>query len=134
MTEIGIKHDGADGKSPTKDRWDLLPLGTIREIVKVLGYGSRKYKDWNWIHVEDAKERYYSALLRHLVAWRTGESHDPESNLHHLAHVLCNGVFLLWFELGGDELHKGIGSPPTSTSDGSTRRPVPPTGEVPSIP
>jgi len=37
--------------------------------------------------------------MRHLNAWRLGESIDPESGLHHLKHALTNVIFLMWFEL-----------------------------------
>lgn len=97
----GIKYDGE------KPRWDLLPLRPIREIVKVLTYGAKKYSDYNWTRVEPFKERYFAALMRHLDAWRTdGETHDPESGLHHLAHAGCCLVFLLWYELIRGEKRK----------------------------
>jgi len=98
MTEKGIKFDSE------KPRWDLLPLRPVREIVKVLTHGSVKYEDFNWVKVKPFKERYFSALMRHLDAWWTdGEQIDPESGLHHLGHAGCCLIFLLWNELkGGD--------------------------------
>jgi len=88
----GLKYDSG------KLRWDLLPVETIEEIVKVLTMGANKYADNNWKLLDKADDRYYAALMRHLVEWRKGSKIDQESGLNHLAHVLCNTVFLLWFD------------------------------------
>ena len=85
-----------------KARWDLLPLKATREIVDVLTFGAAKYGANNWQLVEDHEARYVAALQRHLTAWRLGETCDPESGLHHLAHAGCCLLFLLSEELGHD--------------------------------
>ena len=89
MSEEGLKFDGG------KPRYDLLPPAPVDNLVKVLTFGADKYAPDNWRHVDDANNRYYSALLRHVQAWRQGESLDSESNLPHLAHAMCNLVFLM---------------------------------------
>jgi hypothetical protein len=81
-----------------KDRWDLLPYQEVKEVVKVLTFGSKKYSDNNWQKVTKAKERYFSALMRHLIAWYIGESKDTESDLSHLSHAACCILFLMWFD------------------------------------
>lgn len=86
----GLKHDVG------KQRWDLLPWDAISRIVEVVTYGASKYAANNWQGVES--DRYFAALMRHLVAWRLGEPCDRESGLSHLAHAGCNIVFLLWKE------------------------------------
>ena len=87
----GIKND------IEKDDWYLLPIEPIRCVIRVLMYGAKKYAPDNWKHVEP-KERYYSAALRHITAWREGERLDKESGLSHLAHAICCLLFLLWKE------------------------------------
>lgn len=77
----------------------LLPVGPLMAIVDVLTYGATKYAPDNWKHVDDARDRYADALLRHVLAWLGGESHDAESGLRHLAHAGCCILFLLHFEL-----------------------------------
>ncbi len=79
-----------------KLRWDLLPMEEIEEIVKIITYGSNKYEDNSWQLLDKGIDRYYAALLRHLVAWRNGEQLDSESGFKHLAHMACNAVFLLY--------------------------------------
>ena len=88
---IGLKNDIIDDK----DRWDLLHLEDIEEVVKILSFGSKKYGPNNWQYVENGVERYYAALMRHLCAWRKGENIDPDSGLHHLSHAACNILFLI---------------------------------------
>lgn len=36
--------------------------------------------------------------MRHLVAYRNGETTDPESGVSHLSHAFCNLMFLRHFE------------------------------------
>jgi hypothetical protein len=54
-----------------------------------------KYSPDNWQRVPEPRERYFSAAMRHLVAWKEGATHDLESGLPHLAHAVC---CLLWFD------------------------------------
>jgi hypothetical protein len=98
MENKGIKYD--DGKL----QWWYLPIEPIKEVLKVLHYGDKKYPaddGCNWKQVPNAKKRYYSALMRHITAWWDGEKNDQESGLHHLAHACTNVLFLLWFEMKG---------------------------------
>lgn len=89
----------AGGKNDTgKARWDLLPLGLIEDAVRVLTHGAVKYGEHNWKSVENGKERYYAALMRHIAAYRRGELADPDTKLSHLAHAICNLIFLYEFE------------------------------------
>lgn len=80
--------------------WDLLPIEQVEDIVKVLTYGAKKYTKDNWMNVRPP-ERYYSALMRHLVAWKKGEEFDQESKLSHLSHAACCLLFLMWFDRKG---------------------------------
>lgn len=89
----GVKHDQA------KPRWDLLPIRETEEVVHVLTLGAVKYADDNWKKVDNARNRYFAALMRHVTAWWTGETFDPETKRHHLAHAICCCMFLMWFDL-----------------------------------
>ncbi len=89
------KHDG------DKPMWDLLPLDALAQVVAVLTYGASKYGPHSWLHVKDAEDRYFAALMRHLYAHRMGEHIDSETGLPHLAHAACNALFLLAGNLRG---------------------------------
>ena len=94
-SEIQQEHNGLKADAE-KDQWNLLPLAPIEQVVKVLTYGANKYAPENWRNVES--ERYVAALFRHIVAWRKGEKFDEETSLHHLAHAICNLIFLMELE------------------------------------
>jgi hypothetical protein len=100
----GKKHD------VNKPRYSLLPWEALAEIVQVLEFGAAKYGVDNWRKVPNAQQRYFDALVRHIVAWRSGEADDPESGLPHLAHAGCCVLFLLALELddptGADEANE----------------------------
>ena len=91
-----------------KVRMELLPLECLTEIAKVLTYGANKYKDNSWKTVKNGRERYKGALLRHLAAADTGEVLDPETGLSHAAHMACNALFLLWYELEAQNEKRGL--------------------------
>lgn len=82
-----------------KERWDLLPLSLVLLIVKCYTFGAKKYAPNNWAKVEDGYNRYKAALLRHLVAFESGEVIDPESGLPHLAHMAWNAIAVMYFGL-----------------------------------
>lgn len=63
--------------------------------------------DNNWQGVES--ERYFAALMRHLVAREKGEKYDKESGKLHSAHAAWNCIALLWNDLK-EELNVGKGS------------------------
>jgi hypothetical protein len=87
--EVGRKFDNE------KPRYGLLKPASLEEMVKVLTYGAKKYSVDNWKLVPDLENRYFDAAQRHIWAFRRGETHDPESGLHHLAHAMCSLMFIL---------------------------------------
>ena len=87
----GLKYDAG------KLRYSLIPPEATRALAEVLTFGARKYAPNSWQTVPNAPERYLDALIRHLEAHRSGELYDPESNLPHVYHLLCNAAFLTYF-------------------------------------
>lgn len=85
----GRKDD--DGKT----RLDLVPVGALRAVARVLGFGADRYGIDNWQEVRDWRRRYYAATLRHMTAWWDGEKLDADSGEPHLAHAACSLLFLL---------------------------------------
>ena len=92
LTLPGVKDDNA------KPRWSLLPWGPMTCVISVLEFGARKYSADNWQRVPEARQRYFDASMRHVLAWWQGERIDPESGKHHLAHAVCCMLFLMWFD------------------------------------
>lgn len=95
------KYDPTEGRKfdGGKPEYALMPPYSLEETVKVLTFGAQKYERNNWRFVDDAKYRYFNALQRHVWAWQKGETIDPESGLHHLAHAMCCLTFLMEPEL-----------------------------------
>jgi hypothetical protein len=71
----------------------------VQEVIDVLELGARKYAPDNWKKVEN--QRYEDAELRHKLARFSGEKYDPETKKYHLAHEICNLMFLLQKEMEG---------------------------------
>lgn len=84
-----------------KLQWSLLPFAELEEVIKVLMKGASKYSPDNWKKC-DATKRYEDALMRHVVAYIKGDKIDEVSQggdgLPHLAHAICNCLFLMWFD------------------------------------
>ena len=80
-----------------KPEFELLPLDLMSDVNKVLQHGASKYGVNNWRKPEGFKlSRCYNALLRHMFAWWRGEDNDPETGITHLAHAMCNLLFLMY--------------------------------------
>lgn len=108
------------GKSPMS----LIPRLALIELAKVLAFGAAKYSRHGWLrmayeHPEKVKwSEVVDAGLRHLLAFGDGEDHDPESNLLHTAHAMCNCAFLIVYQvlkLGTDDRFKAV--KPSSNGD-----------------
>ena len=91
--EKGKKYDAG------KIRWSLLPWKEVEQIVEILTFGAQKYGDYNWQKsMADQKNRYFSALMRHLTAWFNGERCDKETGKSHLSHAGCCLLFMMWLD------------------------------------
>lgn len=96
-----VNHDEAGVKWDTdKTRFDLLPVKVEEAVAKVLTFGAKRYGDRNWQKVDDARNRYLAACVRHMNAYRLGEELDNETGLPHLAHAITNLTFILSLDLG----------------------------------
>jgi hypothetical protein len=88
-----------------KPDWALVPADEMEDVVRVFTMGAEKYGRENWKSVENGMFRYFSAMMRHIRAYKkymeTGdesELYDKESGLHHLSHAMTNAVFLMWLD------------------------------------
>ncbi len=80
-----------------KTEWTLLPFEQLEDVAKVLMAGAEKYSPDNWKKCNDTK-RYKDALMRHVVSYIIGKKTDKESGKPHLAHAICNCLFLMYFD------------------------------------
>lgn len=92
----------------SKPSLSLLPFEALTKVAEVLDHGATKYGPHNW-REGTSWSRLESSLLRHYTAYQSGENYDPESGLLHLAHLACNALFLLTYQLnhlGTDDRRK----------------------------
>ena len=75
----------------------------LRAVADITTYGSHKYEMYNFLKGASSSESV-SSLLRHLDAWWRGEELDPESKLHHLAHLAWNALRLCDEHLRGTSI------------------------------
>lgn len=79
-----------------KRRLELIPTSLYESLGDVLTSGAAKYGEWTWTRV--SADRYVGALLRHLCKYMDDpDGLDEDSGLPHIAHVLCNAMFLNHF-------------------------------------
>jgi len=90
-----------------KLRYELIPSYALEQLAKVYTYGAQKYDKDNWrkgLHWLQT----IGSLLRHVYAWKKGETLDQESNCHHLSMAVWNCFSLMSYEkysVGIDDRH-----------------------------
>lgn len=96
---------GQKGVKP--ERHSLIPKPFLDALGRVYGYGANKYAAHNW------RRRYefsksLDALDRHVAAFTDGETYDPESGEHHLAHAAFHlAALITWITEDGE----GVNNP-----------------------
>jgi hypothetical protein len=90
--KLGRKFDNG------KLEWSHFLWDEAEEIMEILQFGAKKYAWGNFAYVPNARERYFSALIRHVKAWNKGEEADPETGKSHLAHAGCCLMFLMYLD------------------------------------
>lgn len=65
-------------------------------MIQVLEFGAEKYDVDNWKKGLDRRE-ILESMMRHLAALLDGEQTDPESQLLHTGHIMCNCMFYNYF-------------------------------------
>lgn len=96
----GLKYDEG------KPRMDLVTRGfpkVLTTLGTILGFGAKKYRADSWRQVPNGVSRYEAAAMRHFIAHSSGEKLDPESGLPHLAHAICNLMFVMELIEAGEE-------------------------------
>jgi hypothetical protein len=79
-----------------KLQWGQMHYGAMEPMIRVLAYGAEKYDDRNWQKGLVPRE-VLECLQRHLAALMDGETHDKESGLPHIGHVMANAMFYSYF-------------------------------------
>jgi len=88
----------ADRKNSGKPRLALIDAYFQEELAKVLSMGAIKYDSDNW-RIGLPWTEVLDSLERHVMQFKSLDysDEDEESKLHHMAHVACNAMFLVWY-------------------------------------
>lgn len=78
----GIKHDS------DKPDLSMVSLELVEAVARVRMFGAKKYSRDNWKKGFKVT-RSLAASLRHIFAFLSGQTNDPESGESHLAHAVC---------------------------------------------
>lgn len=92
--ETGMVRDTQTGKP----RYDLVPVEAVERVAMLYMRGAEKYVENNWKKGQPYS-RTYASLLRHIYAWRKGDTEED-----HLAAVIWNAMSLMWYEQNKPEL------------------------------
>ncbi len=89
-----------------KLRYNQLPALSLEELAKVFHFGAEKYGEGTYLNVPNLHDRYISAAMRHLQAFRMGERLDSESGLNHTAHAAACLMIILEADLLAERANK----------------------------
>lgn len=79
-----------------KLRPSLLPVEGKIEGAKAMEFGCTKYAKDDWrTNPQVTREGLIDAIERHLQALQMGETHAPDSGVHHLGHIIAGAAMLL---------------------------------------
>ena len=81
---------GAERASITK-----IPPVALVHCADAMMDGAGKYDPYNWRAKKITAHGYVDAAFRHLFAYWEGEDRAPDSNVHHLGHVMATCAILL---------------------------------------
>lgn len=72
-----------------KPAMGYIPPLALLEVGKAFGAGQKKYGAWNYMNGLSVT-RCISGALRHVFQFMSGETHDSETGVHHLACAVAN--------------------------------------------
>jgi hypothetical protein len=92
--EVRVTSSTGGQKGQKLAQYGLIPAGPLRQVAEVYGFGAQKYDAHNWRKGYDWRLSF-DAMMRHAWAFWGGETYDPESGLHHLAHAVFHCFSLI---------------------------------------
>lgn len=93
----------ASRDNAAKARVDLIESSLLIGVGRVMGFGAEKYSEGNWKLScnTSSHDKFvngcYASMMRHILAAKDGEECDPESGMPHMYHVVCNAMFIDYY-------------------------------------
>lgn len=78
-----------------KPQMSGIPPIAIMALGMAMQDGVNKYGLFNWRETGVTASVFYDAMLRHILAWYSGEEHAPDSSIVHLGHLMAGAAILL---------------------------------------
>lgn len=100
MQEEAEKTGGALRYNSGKPPLSMIDPIILELTAQVLAFGAKKYARNNWKKGLEISSTMDS-LLRHAMAFASGEDNDPESGVSHLGHIVCNAMFIAYYQKHG---------------------------------
>lgn len=97
LVDNNVKTAAAAGKPVVSS----VPPIALLALGAAMQDGVNKYGRFNWRGTSVTSSVFYDAMHRHLAAWYSGETHAPDSKIHHLAHIMASCAIILDAELHG---------------------------------
>jgi hypothetical protein len=79
----------------------LLGVSSLEDAARAFEYGAAKYARDNWRSFawdDRARDEYFGAICRHLVARANGEIAAQDSGVSHYGHALAGAMIWAWHE------------------------------------
>jgi hypothetical protein len=82
-----------------KPRVELVPSSAVVAAARALTFGAlTKYPERGFAR-RVSRDEHVGAVLRHLLAWKDGDTRDAESGLSHLDHAIARLALLVEMDL-----------------------------------
>lgn len=91
---VNAQTGGAKGQKA--EQFNLLPWPALAQVARLYAFGSSKYEPHNWQKGYDWSLSFDS-LIRHAVAFWSGEENDEETGCPHMASVVFHALALITF-------------------------------------
>jgi hypothetical protein len=101
-TKSNLKENLKNIAAKGKHVFSPIPPIALVGLGAAMNNGAEKYGLFNWRDSSVSSTVFYDAILRHLIAWYSGERSAPDSGVHHLGHVMAGCAILL------DAEHNGV--------------------------
>lgn len=77
-----------------KPELSQLPPEFLIELAALMTECSKKYKKWNYA-LGQPYTMAYDSMMRHILAFMSGDDKDRESGFSHLTHIAANAL-IMW--------------------------------------
>jgi hypothetical protein len=95
MKKINKFKEKASKFDQNKEPLQLFPYESLKEIAKVLDFGTKKYGTNDW-RQGIRYSRLIGAALRHIYQFNEGIDFDEETKTLHIANACASLIFLIW--------------------------------------